>query len=230
VLSVAEIEDPHAGPGQVRIAVRAAGVNPVDWKIVGGMMGGSPDAPTVPGFDAAGVVDEVGEGVTDVQVGDAVFGQAVGGSAAEYAVLSAWAPKPDLTSFEMAGGLPGVGETAVHVLDLLGPQPGQTAVVDGAIGGVGIATVQMALARGLRVIGTAGRPTRSSSGHSARCPRCTAPAWSTGCTSWPPPVSPAAWTPPARARSVAHPVRGPHRLPHRGNRRGLITRGPVQDP
>jgi NADPH:quinone reductase-like Zn-dependent oxidoreductase len=156
VLSVAEVEEPHPGPGQVRIAVRAAGVNPVDWKIVGGMMGGSPNAPTVPGIDAAGVVDEVGEGVTGVQVGDAVFGHAVGGSAAEYAVLSAWAPKPDLTSFEVAGGLPVVGETAVRVLDLLGLEPGQTVLVDGASGGVGIATVQVALARGLRVIGTAG--------------------------------------------------------------------------
>ena len=72
VLSVTEVEEPHAGPGQVRVAVRAAGVNPVDWKIVRGMMGRSPAAPTVPGIDAAGVVDEVGEGVAGVQVGDTV--------------------------------------------------------------------------------------------------------------------------------------------------------------
>jgi NADPH:quinone reductase-like Zn-dependent oxidoreductase len=156
VLSVTEVEEPHAGPGQVRIAVRAAGVNPIDWKIVRGMTGRSPDAPTVPGIDAAGVVDEVGEGVTGVQVGDAVFGHASGGSAAEYAVLSAWAPKPGVTPFEVAGGLPVAGETAVRVLDLLGLQTGQTVVVDGASGGVGSATVQVAVARGLRVIGTAG--------------------------------------------------------------------------
>jgi NADPH:quinone reductase-like Zn-dependent oxidoreductase len=156
VLSVTEVEEPHAGPGQVRIAVRAAGVNPIDWKIVRGMTGRSPDAPTVPGIDAAGVVDEVGEGVTGVQVGDAVFGHASGGSAAEYAVLSAWAPKPGVTPFEVAGGLPVAGETAVRVLDLLGLQTGQTVVVDGASGGVGSATVQVAIARGLRVIGTAG--------------------------------------------------------------------------
>ncbi|MGZ4566163.1 MAG: NADP-dependent oxidoreductase [Blastococcus sp.] len=156
VLSVTEIEEPHAGPGQVRVAVRAAGVNPVDWKIVRGMMGGSPAAPTVPGIDAAGVVDEVGEGVAGVQVGDAVFGHATGGSAAEYAVLTAWALKPDATSFEVAGGLPVAGETAVRVLDLLGLQPGRTVVVDGASGGVGAVTVQVAVARGLRVIGTAG--------------------------------------------------------------------------
>jgi NADPH:quinone reductase-like Zn-dependent oxidoreductase len=160
VLSVAEVEEPHAGPGQVRIAVRAAGVNPIDWKVVGGLMGGDrsggPGRPTVPGIDAAGVVDEVGEGVTGVQVGDAVFGHATGGSAAEYAVLGAWAHKPGVTPFEVAGGMPVAGETAVRVLDLLGLRTGQTVVVDGASGGVGIVTVQVAVTRGLGVIGTAG--------------------------------------------------------------------------
>jgi len=156
VLSVADVEEPHAGAGEIRLAVRAAGVNPVDWKIVGGLMGGSPDRPKVPGIDAAGVVDEVGDGVTGVQVGDAVFGHAATGSAAEYAVLSAWAPKPDGVPFVVAGGLPVVGETAVRVLDLLGLSAGQTVVVDGASGGVGVVTVQVALSRGLRVIGTAG--------------------------------------------------------------------------
>jgi NADPH:quinone reductase-like Zn-dependent oxidoreductase len=156
VLSVTELDEPHAGPAQVRIAVRAAGVNPIDWKIVRGMTGRSPAGPTVPGIDAAGVVDEVGEGVTGVRVGDAVFGHAVGGSAAEYTVLSAWAPKPGVASFDVVGGLPVAGETAVRVLDLLGLQAGQTVVVDGASGGVGNVAVQLAVARGLRVIGTAG--------------------------------------------------------------------------
>jgi NADPH:quinone reductase-like Zn-dependent oxidoreductase len=110
VLSVADVEEPHAGPGQVRVAVRAAGVNPVDWKIVTGVMGKAPQAPVVPGIDAAGVVDEVGEGVQGVQVGDEVFGHATGGSAAQYAVLSAWTHKPAATSFEVAGALPVVGE------------------------------------------------------------------------------------------------------------------------
>src|SRR6476619_6866435 len=94
VLSVAEVEEPHAGPGQVRVAVRAAGVNPIDWKLVSGMVGGPPGRPKVPGVDAAGVVDEIGEGVSGVRIGDAVFGHAQG-SAAEFAVLSAWARKPD---------------------------------------------------------------------------------------------------------------------------------------
>jgi NADPH:quinone reductase-like Zn-dependent oxidoreductase len=156
VLSVVETDEPHPGPGEVRIVVRAAGVNPVDWKLVTGLMGGAPDRPRVPGIDAAGLVDEIGEGVTGVRIGDPVFGQASSGSAAEYAVLSAWAAKPEAVAFEVAGGLPVAGETAVRVLDLLGLHAGQTVVVDGASGGVGSTTVQVALARGLRVIGTAG--------------------------------------------------------------------------
>jgi NADPH:quinone reductase-like Zn-dependent oxidoreductase len=137
------------------VAVRAAGVNPIDWKLVSGMTGAPPDRPKEPGVDAAGVVDEVGAGVTGVQPGDAVFGHAQG-SAAEFAVLSAWARKPDAVSFEVAGGVPVAGETAVRVLDLLGLHAGQTVVVDGASGGVGSVTVQVARSRGLRVIGTSG--------------------------------------------------------------------------
>jgi NADPH:quinone reductase-like Zn-dependent oxidoreductase len=155
VLSVAEVAEPHAGPGQIRVAVRAAGVNPIDWKLVSGMMGGPPERPKVPGVDAAGVVDEIGDGVTGVAIGDAVFGHAQG-SAAEYAVLTAWAPTPDGVPAEVAGGLPVAGETAVRVLDLLDLSPGETVVVDGASGGVGSVTVQVAVSRGLRVIGTAG--------------------------------------------------------------------------
>jgi NADPH:quinone reductase-like Zn-dependent oxidoreductase len=155
VLSVGEVEEPHAGPGQVRIAVRAASVNPFDWKRLSGAMarGGRPDGPTVPGSDAAGVVDEVGEGVTGVHVGDPVFGLGRG-TAAEHAVLTAWAPKPPNVSFEVAAGLGVTGETAVRVLDLLGLAPGRTVVVDGASGGVGTVTVQVAVSRGLGVIGT----------------------------------------------------------------------------
>jgi NADPH:quinone reductase-like Zn-dependent oxidoreductase len=155
VLSVGEVEEPHAERGQVRVAVRAASVNPIDWKIVSGAMSGAdrPDGPSVPGSDAAGVVDEVGEGVTGVQVGDPVFGLG-SGTAAEHAVLRAWAPKPPNVSFETAAGLGVTGETAVRVLDLLGLPEGRTVVVDGASGGVGIATVQVAVSRGLQVIGT----------------------------------------------------------------------------
>ncbi|SNS55178.1 NADPH:quinone reductase [Geodermatophilus saharensis] len=155
VVGVGEVDEPHAGPGRVRVAVRAASVNPIDWKQVTGLMarGAAPDGPAVPGFDAAGVVDEVGEGVTGVRVGDAVFGLGRA-TAAEHAVLTAWAPVPAGTGLEEAAGLGVAGETAVRVLDLLGLPEGATVVVDGASGGVGGATVQVAVSRGLRVVGT----------------------------------------------------------------------------
>ncbi|MGY1665635.1 NADP-dependent oxidoreductase [Geodermatophilus sp. SYSU D00696] len=155
VVGVGEVDEPHAGPGRVRIAVRAASVNPIDWKQVTGLTarGGAPAGPTVPGFDAAGVVDEVGEGVTGVAVGDAVFGLGRA-TAAEHAVLTAWAPAPPSVDLAAAAGLGVAGETAVRVLDLLGLPEGSTVVVDGASGGVGIAAVQVALSRGLRVVGT----------------------------------------------------------------------------
>jgi NADPH:quinone reductase-like Zn-dependent oxidoreductase len=157
VLTVADVDEPHAGPGQVRIAVRAAGVNPIDWKLRAGMMAGGKELaePRIPGNDAAGVVDEVGEGVTGVSEGDAVFGFVSGGAAAEYAVLEHWAAKPDGLSFEEASGYPVPVETAVRVLDLLGVGEGQTLLINGAAGGVGTAAVQFAVARGARVIGLA---------------------------------------------------------------------------
>lgn len=157
VMQLQEVEEPHAGPGQVRIAVRAAGVNPMDWKIRGGMVaGGEPlAAPSIPGLDAAGVVDEVGEGVDGTSEGDEVFGSAVGGAYAQYAVLTAFAGKPQGMSFEEAAGLPVAVETAVRTLDILGLGSGQTLLINGAAGGVGQAAVQFARARGAEVIGTA---------------------------------------------------------------------------
>jgi NADPH:quinone reductase-like Zn-dependent oxidoreductase len=157
VLRVVEVEEPHAAPGQIRIAVRGASINPIDWKLRGGALaGGEPLAqPRVPGVDAAGVVDEVGEGVSDVSAGDEVFGFTVGGSAAEHAIVEAWATKPRALSFEEAAGYPVAVETAVRGLDLLGAGEGQTLLVNGAAGGVGTAVVQLAVARGARVIGLA---------------------------------------------------------------------------
>jgi NADPH:quinone reductase-like Zn-dependent oxidoreductase len=153
VLHVAEVEEPHAGPGQVRVAVRAAGVNPIDWKVRGGML--PTDLPKIDGREAAGVVDEVGEGVEGVSAGDEVFGLADAGGAAEYAVLSIFARKPAAASWEEAGGLPVAVETSGRVFKLLGLSAGDTIVIDGAAGGVGSAAVQLAVARGARVIGTA---------------------------------------------------------------------------
>src|SRR3954464_1918029 len=158
VLGVADAEEPHPGPGQVPIAVRAAGVNPIDWKARSGVMRDVMplDFPVIDGREAAGVVDEVGAGVEGVSVGDEVFGFAVAGAAAEYAVLDDFARKPAGLSWEEAAGLPVAVETSVRVFNLLGGLgSGQTIVVNGAAGGVGTAAVQLARARGARVIGTA---------------------------------------------------------------------------
>ena len=157
VLCVEEVDEPHAGAGQIRVAVRAAAVNPFDCKIRSGAMAGfmPVQLPRIPGSDAAGVVDELGDGVTDVAIGDAVFGSAVGGATAEYAVLDHYAAKPDGMSFAEAAGLTVAVETAVRGLDLLGLEAGQTILINGAAGGVGAAAVQFARARGARVLGTA---------------------------------------------------------------------------
>jgi NADPH:quinone reductase-like Zn-dependent oxidoreductase len=156
VLREADVPEPQAGPGQVRIRVRASGVNPFDHKRRSGMMArGEPlAAPVVPGLEAAGVVDQVGDGVAGVRIGEEVFG--LGSSTyAEYAVLRAWAPKPDGLSLEQAATLGVAGETAVRALGQLGLREGQTLLVHGAAGGVGQAAVQVGLADGLRVIATA---------------------------------------------------------------------------
>ena len=154
VLEVVELSEPRPGPGQIRIAVHAAGINPIDWKVRSGMMGG--DLPQTTGREAAGVVDEVGDGVTDVAPGDRVFGFADGGGgAAELALLADYAPVPPSLDFAQAAGLPVAVETAVRTLDLLGVGAGTTVVINGATGGVGSAATQIAHSRGARVIGTA---------------------------------------------------------------------------
>jgi len=157
VLRIDDVEEPHATAGQIRVAIRAAGVNPVDWKIRSGAMSGfvPVDFPRILGSDAAGVVDEVGDGVSPTSVGDEVFGSAVGGATAGYAVLDHWATKPAGLSWAEAAGLPVAVETALRVLKLLGLEAGQTLIVNGAAGGVGIAAIQFARERGARVIGTA---------------------------------------------------------------------------
>lgn len=153
VLEIVDLPDPHPGPGEVRVAVRAAGVNASDWKKRQGLM--DPDLPQTLGYEAAGVVDELGAGVTDVAVGDRVLGFSNQGAAqAELAVLSAYAPVPSSLDFAAAAALPSVTETAARALDELGVADGSTLLVSGASGNVGSAAVQLAVARGARVIGT----------------------------------------------------------------------------
>jgi NADPH:quinone reductase-like Zn-dependent oxidoreductase len=157
VLHVAESDEPHAGPGQVRIAVRAAGVNPIDFKRRSGALAAFMplELPAIDGREAAGVVDEVGEGAS-AAVGDEVLGFAVGGGEAEYAILDDFVAKPAAASWEEAGGLPVAAETSARVCNMRGGRgAGQTIVINGAAGGVGAAAVQLARARGARVIGTA---------------------------------------------------------------------------
>ncbi|MEU5085220.1 NADP-dependent oxidoreductase [Streptomyces sp. NPDC021356] len=157
VLHLIDAEEPRPGPGRIRIAVRAAGVNPVDWRIrEGQILGAHPvELPSGVGQDAAGVVEEVGEGVEGVEVGDRVFGEG-SSTYAESAVLWAWAPVPEGLTFEEAAGYPSVVETALRIIGQVGVRPGQTLLVSGASGGVGSAVLQIARDRGITVIGTAG--------------------------------------------------------------------------
>jgi NADPH:quinone reductase-like Zn-dependent oxidoreductase len=156
VLAVVEAPEPHAGPGQVRVAVRATSINPIDWKIRSGRFarGAALAAPMIPGRDGAGVVDEVGPGVEGVALGDEVFGLG-SATSAEFAIFDNVAIKPQTLSWVEAAALPVSVETAARSLDLLGVGAGTTVVIDGAAGGVGSAAVQLAVARGATVIGTA---------------------------------------------------------------------------
>jgi NADPH:quinone reductase-like Zn-dependent oxidoreductase len=156
VLEWAEAPDPHAGPGQIRIAVRAASVNPIDWKTISGATsGGKPMAGSgYLGSDAAGVVDEVGDGVSGVAVGDEVFGRGQH-TQAEYAVLGSWAAKPPPIDWAVAAAAGVAGESSERGLRLLDIKAGDTLFVDGGAGGVGAVAVQMALARGANVIASA---------------------------------------------------------------------------
>jgi NADPH:quinone reductase-like Zn-dependent oxidoreductase len=157
-LVVEEAPDPRPGPGEIRVRVAAAGVNPVDWKVRSGAVREllAVDLPAIPGRDAVGVVDEIGAGVTGVAVGDRVFGLGgVTGATAELAVLSAWAPAPAAWTDEEAAGAGLASVTALGGLNALGPLEGRVLLIEGAAGGVGSAAVELAVARGATVIGTA---------------------------------------------------------------------------
>lgn len=156
-LERALVADP--GPGRIRIRVAASGLNPADWELCRGFMPGT--LPRGIGFDVAGTVDAVGEGVDDVMIGDLVFGasdfaQEPSAGAADNAILNLWFPVPTGLDAVHAAVLPMVLQTAVWTLDLMHAEPGETVLVHGAGGMVGYAAVQVALRRGLRVIATAG--------------------------------------------------------------------------
>jgi NADPH:quinone reductase-like Zn-dependent oxidoreductase len=161
VLEVRDVAEPHAGPGEVRVRVSAAGLNPVDWKIAGSAEGAARFGITLPagfGNDFAGVVDEVGEGVTGFTAGDRVYGGARGRAVADYTVVRPGADllhTPDGVDDITASTLMIAGRTADAAVAAIGVHAGDTVLIGGAAGGVGVFAVQLARRAGARVIGTA---------------------------------------------------------------------------
>lgn len=163
VLTVMEVEQPEPLRGQVVVDVRASGTNPVDYKLYSGAYGADESKlPMRVGLEASGVVTQVGgelEGPTGpIRVGDEVIVYHASGAYATHVVASPHEvfAKPPAMSFEEASGLMLTGTTAVHALSVVGVGAGETLLVHGAAGGVGLMAVQLAVADGVRVIGTAG--------------------------------------------------------------------------
>lgn len=164
-LRVTDLPPPRPSRGEVLLHVVAAGVNPVDWKIrEGWLQTFLPHAfPLVPGWEAAGVVEELGEGTERLRKGDRVWTYArkalvQGGTYAEYVVVpeASCGPMPANLLFEEAAGVPLAALTAWQELDRAGVGAGTTVLVHAAAGGVGHFAVQLAKHRGARVLGTAG--------------------------------------------------------------------------
>ncbi|GAB2461159.1 NADP-dependent oxidoreductase [Streptosporangium sandarakinum] len=163
VLAPARLPRPKVGPGEVLVRVRCAAVNPVDWKLMSGGLDALMDTvfPVVPGWDVAGVVEQVGIDTPEFAVGDEVFAYARkdyvhGGTFAELVTVPvrALARKPASLTWEEAAGLPLAGLTAYQLLTRLGTGGGDTVLIHNAAGGVGSLGVQIAVALGARVIGT----------------------------------------------------------------------------
>ena len=164
VLELTDQPTPKVGPDSVLVRVRAASVNPVDWKVREGYLDQLMDVqfPVVPGWDVAGVVERVGLDTPEYQVGDEVFGYVRrdwvhGGTFAEYvaAPVRTLARKPSTLSFEEAAAVPLAGLTAYQSIRRSGVSAGQTVLVHAAAGGVGGFAVQIAKALGATVVGTA---------------------------------------------------------------------------
>jgi NADPH2:quinone reductase len=162
VLEVRDVEVPSPRSGEVTIEVRAAGVNPYDCKVYSGTMGSDQGRlPLALGVEVAGVVTAVGDDATGpagiVEIGDEVIGFPVTGGYAAALTVPATSvfPKPQALSFEQAAGLSQVGVTAYHLLEATGVGLGDTVLVHGVSGGVGLAAAQLAADRGAMVIGTA---------------------------------------------------------------------------
>ncbi|MFD9701743.1 NADP-dependent oxidoreductase [Lentzea sp. NPDC059081] len=165
-LRLNDVPVPQAGPGQVRVRVTAAGLNPMDWFMTSDAQTAARFGLSLPcgfGTDYAGVVDQVGDGVTRFATGDRVFGGAVSRAVADHVVVGEAGPitvdgtvqhTPDGLDDDLAAVLTIAGSTAAAALAVVGPGPGDTVLVGGAGGGVGVFAVQLALLAGARVIGT----------------------------------------------------------------------------
>ena len=159
VMKLETVPEPTPGPGQVTIRVHAVGVNPVDAYIRAGAYARKPSLPYTPGTDIGGIVQAVGANVTRVRVGDRVYAYAAIGGYGEVALCEDWQARwlPEGSSFQQGAAIGVPYATAWRALLMRAvARPGETVLVHGASGGVGIAAVQIARAWGMRVIGTAG--------------------------------------------------------------------------
>jgi NADPH:quinone reductase-like Zn-dependent oxidoreductase len=159
VLHLETVTVPTPSPGRIRIAVHACGLNPADWALCRGLFAG--DLPRGIGIEVSGTVDAVGEGASDVAVGDRVFGTADWAScptagASDRAIMDHWTPVPAGLDLSAAAALPMALETAYVHLEWLGVSAEHTVLVHGAGGTIGFAAVQIALRHGARVIAAAG--------------------------------------------------------------------------
>src|SRR5690348_4135667 len=166
VLNLREVPAPQAGPGQIRVRVTAAGLNPMDWFMTSDAQTATRFGLSLPsgfGTDYAGVVDQAGDGVTEFAAGDRVFGGALSRAVADYVVIDVTGTiaaggdahhTPDGVDDRTAATLAIAGCTAAAALAVVQPGPGDTLLIGGAGGGVGVFAVQLARLAGARVIGT----------------------------------------------------------------------------
>lgn len=205
VLEYGDQPMPKVGPGMVLVRVKAAAVNPVDWKIMAGYLDAAMDLefPAIPGWDVAGVVESAGIDARQFKPGDEVIAYGRkdyvhGGSFAEYIALPerVLARKPASLGWNESAGLPLAGLTAYQVLNRLGLTAGETVLIHGGSGGVGSLGIQIAVARGASVIATASeknhdflrslgaKPVAYGTGSQRACARCALTAWTSLQISW----------------------------------------------
>ena len=159
VMKLEDVPSPVPGNGQVMVRIHAVGVNPVDTYILSGSYARKPQLPYIPGTDIGGIVESVGSGVSRHRVGDRVYAHAAPGGYAELVAVDEWQvhPLPEPVSFAQGAALGVPYATAWRALFIRAQaRAGDTVLVHGASGGVGVAAVQLARSHGLTVIGTAG--------------------------------------------------------------------------